>query len=331
MTTIKDVAKMAEVSIATVSRVINNGPKVGAKTRAKVQAVMDELGFRPNQAARSLVMQRSQTIGVVIPELTDPFFASLAQGIDQVAREQHMQMLLSTGASSAESERQAINTLVDRRCHVIVLHSKRLPDSELVTLCEKFPALVIIDRYIEAIAERCIWLDNLEGGRIAARHLLALGHKELACITSHYDIEDPKERLQGFQQTIQSHGLQLANELLQAQEPNQQGGQAAAQQLIASNKPFSAIFVYNDAMAIGAISTLEDNGYCVPRDVSVIGFDDVLLARYSRPKLSTLHYPIEKMAIHAAELACALANQQEKEGEQAYVPYLVKRESTVQQ
>ena len=331
MATIKDVARLAGVSIATVSRVVNNGPKVSAKTKINVQKVMAELGYTPNANARALVTQKITTIGVVIPELSDPFFASLASGVDQIARQHNMQLLLSTGLVNAESERQAITLLIERRCDVIVVHSKKLSDDELITLTEKISGLVLIDRFIEKIAHRCIWLDNYEGGKIAARHLLALKHQNFACISSKYQIEDPKLRIQGFENELKNSDYAIDPQLIEYGEPTLQGGEIAAQNLLASGKKFSALFVYNDAMAIGAISTLEDNGYSVPTDISVIGFDDVLLSRYSRPKLTTLNYPIETMAKQAACLALQLSNtvtKQENNNPLKHIPRLVKREST---
>ncbi|WNC71781.1 LacI family DNA-binding transcriptional regulator [Thalassotalea psychrophila] len=332
MSTIKDVARVAGVSIATVSRVANNGPKVGDKTRTRVLKVMADIGYTPNANARALVTQKSSTIGVVIPDLTDPFFASLANGVDQIARQHNMQLLLSTGLISAESELQAINVLIERRCDVIVLHSKKIANDDLLKLADKVPGLVLIDRYIEQISHRCIWLDNEEGGRIAARHLMSLEHRDVACISSKYQIDDPLMRLQGFSDELNSANLTIDDELIEYGEPNLQGGEIATQKILAKGKPFSAIFVYNDAMAIGAISTLEDNGFKVPSDISVIGFDDVLLSRYSRPKLTTLHYPIEKMAKKAAFLALQLSNKNvdiDSSSEYKYIPQLVKRESTV--
>ena len=143
MSTIKDVAREAGVSIATVSRVVNNGPKVGEKTKARVLSIMAELGYRPNENARALVTQKSKTLGVVIPDLSDPFFASLANGVDKVARQNNMQLLLSTGLITEESERQAIRLLLERRCESIVVHSKKLSDEEIIEFANKVPGLVL--------------------------------------------------------------------------------------------------------------------------------------------------------------------------------------------
>lgn len=331
MATIKDVARVAGVSVASVSRVLNNGPKVSKETIEKVSRVMQELNYTPNANARALVTQKSTTLGVVIPDLVDPFFASLAQGVEQVARQKNMQLLLSTGLVSAETEMQAINLLIERRCDVMVVHSKKLADHVLIELANKVPGLVLIDRYIEDIAHRCVWLDNLEGGKIAARHLLALEHKSFACISSKYQIDDPLLRLQGFQSELQSADVAIDTKLIEFGEPTLQGGELATQKLLASGKRFSAVFVYNDAMAIGAISTLEDNGFKVPSDVSVLGFDDVLLSRYSRPKLSTLNYPVEEMAMQAANIGINLTAKKPINTSDVnckHIPRLVKREST---
>jgi LacI family transcriptional regulator len=330
MSTIKDVARVAKVSIATVSRVVNKDTKVSDKTRACVLKVMAEIGYTPNANARALVTQKSSTIGVVIPDLTDPFFASLANGVDQIARQHNMQLLVSTGLVSVESEQQAINVLIERRCDVMVVHSKKISSDELLSLAAKTPGMVLIDRVIKDISHRCVWLDNEEGGRIAARHLMSLAHDNIACISSKYQIDDPLMRLKGFRNELNLTNATNQTSLIEYEEPNLQGGEIAAQKLLAKGEPFTAIFVYNDAMAIGAISTLEDNGLRVPFDVSVIGFDDVLLSRYSRPKLTTLHYPIEQMAKKAALLALSLSTGDiiNSEIEHKYTPNLVKREST---
>ncbi|MCJ8292937.1 MAG: LacI family DNA-binding transcriptional regulator [Colwellia sp.] len=331
MATIKDVARIAGVSVASVSRVLNNGPKVSKKTIENVLKVVKDLNYTPNANARALVTQKSTTLGVVIPDLIDPFFASLANGVEQVARQKNMQLLLSTGLVSAETEMRAINLLIERRCDVMVVHSKKLSDQALIDLANKVPGLVLIDRYIEEIAQRCVWLDNLEGGKIAARHLLALNHQSFACISSKHQIDDPLLRLQGFQQELKSAGVDIEESLIEYGEPTLQGGEMATQKLLASGKRFSALFVYNDAMAIGAISTLEDNGFKVPSDISVLGFDDVLLSRYSRPKLSTLNYPIEEMAMQATNIGLELTAKQadmNKNSNYKHIPRLVKREST---
>ena len=331
MATIKDVAKACGVSVATVSRVINDGPKVGEETRARVKQVMTAMGYRRNEYARALVTKSNATVGVVIPDITDPFFAQLAKGADTIARQRKMQLLLSTGEPTQQSEREAIELLLDRRCEIIIAHSKKLPDDELIALSQKIKGLVIINRHIEAISDRCVWLDNHMGGQVAASHLAALGHTDIACVFSQYDIDDPKLRLSGFQDKYRSLYPQQSVPEVEYATPDHLGGQLATEALLHQGRRFSALFAYNDAMAIGAISALEERGIKVPQDVSVIGFDDGLLASYTRPKLTTIHYPIANMAEQAVTLAIALSEDKDTTIEipHHHQPYLVKRASTL--
>lgn len=329
MTTIKDIARLAGVSVATVSRVANKDPKVSDKTRDKITKLMLEMGYQPNATARALVTKKSTAIGVVIPQINDPFFALLANGVDQVAREQNRQLLLSTCQLTQASERDAIRTLLETRCEAIVVHSKLLPEEELIALSEKVPGLVIIDRYIEKIANRCIWLDNIEGGKMAAQHLAALGHKEFAFVNSEYPIDDPVDRLAGFQQQLSQEQLVLSAEKIASAPPNEVGGEKAMLEILEKQQTFSAVFAYNDAMAIGAMAALARHGLRVPQDVSLVGFDDVLIAQYCQPKLTTLKYPIEKMAHAAAKLALQLQQGDKKPPNASiYTPRLIQRQST---
>jgi len=327
MPTIHDVAKAANVSTATVSRVINHAPKVSKSARLKVETAMQALGYSPNLSARALATQKSNILGVVIAEFTDPYFATLAQSVEATCREQQYQFLVSTGDHSADSELQAINLLIKQRCNSIVVHSSHLDDETLGNLANQNQGIVFIGRSIKGHNDRCVSLDNYEGGKIAARYLASLGHRSIAMINSSYTITDSIMRLKGFE-----HGLADTAEInVVVDEPSLAGGERAAQRLIIAGKPFTALFAYNDAMAIGAISVLEDNGFRVPEDVSVIGFDDGLAASYSRPKLTTIHYPITEMAQHAAQLSIMLGSEQADlaiETNKVFTPRLVKRQST---
>ena len=326
MITINDVAKAAGVSTATVSRVVNNGPKVGTKTRAHVLQVMATLGYTPNANARALASQQSKTIGVVIPDLTDPFFASLANGVELVAREQGMQTLLSTGQQSADAELRAIQLLMEQRCDAMVVHSKHLNDDQLKQLSHQVKGFVLIDRYIDSLQSHCVWLDNAAGGKAAAEHFIATGHDQIAMINSNLDIDDPVLRKAGFDQYLNTQGIKTVTTV--TAEPTLSGGELAARQLVDAGLTFTALFAYNDAMAIGAMSVLEDMGIRVPDDVAVIGFDDVLLSRYSRPKLATLRYPIQSMAKQAAKLALSLLRDEPlPERPRVYLPRLIVRAS----
>lgn len=331
MATIKDIARAAGVSLATVSRVINNGPKVGDATRIRVKKIMLEMGYRPNANARALVNKRSASLGVILAELSDPFFATLAHGIEASARKQNVQILMSAGSIKKETELRAIETLLEHRCEAMVVHSKALDDDTLIGFAQQAPGFVLINRYIPEIANRCVWLDNVRGGEIMAKHVLSQGHREVGVISSLYQIEDPVQRIQGIRQAFEAKGLNVPDSCIEYSTPDQEGGEIAVQNLLAKGKEFTAILAYNDAMASGAMTILQDHGIDVPNDVSVIGYDDVLLAKYCRPKLTTLRYPIEVMAMRAAELALSYASGTKPEPGVTfkYTPTIVKRDSVI--
>lgn len=329
MATIKDIAKAAGVSLATVSRVVNDGPKVGSETRKRVKQIMAEMGYRPNANARALVSQQSASLGVVLAELSDPFFATLAHGIQSVALEKDVQILMSCGSIEMETERKAIDTLLEHRCRAMVVHSKALPDEELIELSNQVPGFVLINRYIPEISHRCVWLDNVAGGQIMAEYILQQGHKDIAVISSKYHIDDPSHRLAGIKAAMHAKGIELPEQNIEYSVPDQQGGELAMQNLLAKGVQATAVLAYNDAMASGAMTTLLDHNIDIPNQISVIGYDDILLAKYCRPKLTTLKYPIEMMAIKAAELALQYASGKKPVEGSAYkyTPTIIRRES----
>ncbi|WP_395339142.1 LacI family DNA-binding transcriptional regulator [Ningiella sp. W23] len=329
MATMKEIADAAGVSQATVSRVLNKGPKVGNATRERVQRIIEELNYRPNASARALATNRRNEIGVVLADLYEPFFAALAHGVDLVARKNNSQLLISSSSVGLEAEQKAIETLLEHRCDSMVVHSKTLSDSYLLNLAQSIPGLVLINRHIPVISNRCVWLDNVAGGKLMAEYMLRQGHRKFAFISSDFSIDDPVDRSKGIRQALNEAGVSLQETNIECGQPNPEGGEQAVQNLLARGADFTAILAYNDAMASGAITTLLDHGISVPGDVSVIGYDDILLAKYCRPKLTTLRYPIEIMASKASELAVAYGRGETPNPEASfkYNPTIVRRDS----
>ncbi|WAJ71682.1 LacI family DNA-binding transcriptional regulator [Catenovulum adriaticum] len=308
MVTIKDVAKVAGVSTATVSRVVHNGGHVGDACRSRVKKVIEELGYRPNMNAQALVKRSTNTLGVVTPKLSMSFFGTLACGVEKAAKDQSYKLIMSNSLYETQSELDAINSLRDHHCDAIILHSEYSDEKTLIDLAEKIPGLVLINRYIPKIANRCVWLDNESAAKQATQYLVDKGHKDFAVVTSIYQNNDPEIRLRGIQDTLAANELQLHKNAVREATANLEGGEQAAKELLATGVKFTALIAYNDLMAIGAIHTLFDAGIRVPEDVSVIGFDNLSIAKACRPKLTTMHYPIEEMAHYAAELAIKLSD-----------------------
>lgn len=327
MSTIKDVARLANVSVATVSRVMNNSPKASAASREVVQKAMAELGYTPNANARALVSKTCDTMGVLVGDVADPFFGALIKGVAAVAVEQGLHLLMGNGFHRAQQERESIDLLIGKRCEALVVHSKALSDEELIDYALRVPGMVLINRDIPALKGRCIALNNRQGAATATRHLLELGHRHIAFLSSDHAIEDATLRLQGYQDALTEAGLRADPELVESGMPNEEGERAMLN-LLAKGQPITAVVAYNDAMAAGAISVLADNGLKVPEEVSVVGFDDIIYARYLRPKLSTMRYPIELMAAQAAKLALQLAaGESEAVQSRIYTPTLINRHS----
>lgn len=328
MATIKDVAKIAGVSVATVSRVINKSPKVSQSSVDSVTHAMNKLGYRPNAAARALVNKSTNTIGVLVADVSDPFFGTLVKSVDNVAREHGKHLLIGNGYHNANDERQALELLMNSRCEAIVVHSKGLSDKELIDYAKDVPGMVIINRYILEIAKRCISLDNQKGAYLATEYLIRNGHKKIACIASCHGIEDTNDRLHGYFKALENHGIEVSKNYIEYAEPDSNGGEMAMTNLLTKSLEITAVVAYNDYMAAGALAILDQNGINVPNRISVIGFDDGLIARLLNPSLTTIRYPIDIMAKKAAYLALALSrNQHIDEQTSIFSPTLVRRNS----
>lgn len=331
MATIKDVAKASGLSPATVSRVLNNAPKVSQKAKAKIERAIAELGFHPNANARALVTKSTNTIGVVISELADPFFAQMVSSIEKEAKKKKMKVLISTGSLDAKKELQAIKSLQAQRCDAMVVNSKALDDDILIDLAKKIPGFVLINKFIPEISERCIWLDNIKGGETMAKYIASLGHKKIAVLSTKEKVYDATRRLEGIHNALNELNLPLPEKQIVYSSPDPAGGEQAIAELIDNKVEFTAVLAYNDAMAAGAISKLVDLGYQIPSQLSVVGFDDVLIAKYCMPQLTTIKYPIDIMAQKATELALKLSKNTAEETlfsqTYKYTPILIKRSS----
>ncbi|WP_261884681.1 substrate-binding domain-containing protein [Vibrio pomeroyi] len=329
MATIKDVAKEAGVSIATTSRVINNAPHTSETAITAVKAAMEKLGYRPNANARALVSKSSNAIGVLVNDVSAPFFGSMIKAIDTVASEQEKQLLIGSGYHDATKERNAINLLINSRCESLVVHSKGISDEELVKLANEVPGLVLINRIVPDIESRCIALDNRRGSYIATEYLIKNGHKHIGYICSSHNIEDAHDRLAGYLDALKDNGIEPSDEYIEYGEPDELGGEQAMVNLMAKNTDITAIATYNDYMAAGCLALLQENGIRIPEDMSVIGFDDGHIARFIYPRLTTIRYPIQVMANQAVKLSLQLASDEPKEQSEhkLFMPILVRRAS----
>ncbi len=306
MATMKDVARRAGVSTATVSRVINSTAYVEPVTRERVEKAMREFNYHRNAAALALAKRSGNMLGLLTGNLDDPFFSRLARGVEDVTRKGGVKLMVCSGGHQAELEKNGLDFLINQGCEAIVAHVTRMSDADVLRYAAHTPAMVVINRYLPAIANRCIWLDNVSASRAATQMLIRYGHRNIACITTDLPIDDRKQRLEGYRSAMNAAGISVPGSWIISVPFNEQGGELAAERILASDHPFTAALTFNDVMAAGMMRTFRQRQMSLPEDISIVGFDDVALAKYLHPALTTVHYPVEKMARRAATLALQL-------------------------
>ncbi len=300
MATIYDVAQKAGVSLATVSRVMNKNTNVGEKTRQKVLAAMAELDYRPNTFAQSLASNSSNSVGVLVSQLDGPYYGPMMAEIESSLRAANKHVIIAVGHSDAAQEKDSVEFLLGRGCDALILDVEAVSDQYLIELSQGSTPIVLINRYIEAISERCIYLNNELGGYLATRHVLELGHRQIAYVSGPKRKHDANERLEGHKKALTEFGVAWQPALLVEGDYKEDGGVLAMQQLLRSGEKFTAVVCANDQMVSGAISVCLEQGIRVPQDLSFVGYDNIPFARYISPKLTTVNNPIHEMGKMAA-------------------------------
>ncbi|MDO7641317.1 MAG: substrate-binding domain-containing protein, partial [Reinekea forsetii] len=206
------------------------------------------------------------------------------------------------GYHQADQERSAIRFMQERRCDGLVIHSKALPDAEIIELIERGVPVTLVNRLIPGHEARSVYLDNEFGAYLATRHLIRNGHQNIAYVGTNIAIEDGQSRVAGYQRALSEAGIELDERKIVKAFPDEEGGNYAMAEVMARNLGITALFAYNDAMAAGAVMMLQDAGWDVPQQISIVGFDDVILARIIKPHLTTIRYPVNEMGALAAQL-----------------------------
>ena len=300
MATIYEVSELAGVSLATVSRVLNNSDRVKETTRVKVQEAMAALDYRPNSMAQSLASKRTNSIGILVPELHGPFFGTMLSGIEAELRNAGKHAIITVGHSDREKELDGIEFLISRNVDALILHVDAVSDEYLHKLSDNGTPVVLINRRVAALADSCISLNNQQGGYLATRAVLDQGHRQVAYISGPLWKNDAAERLLGHQQALADKGLAFNSALTREGDFQETGGKEAMRQLLASGLAFTAVVCGNDEMAAAAMEVASKSGLLIPEQLSVIGFDNINFCRYLHPKLSTIEYPIDAMGQMAA-------------------------------
>ncbi|PWF46103.1 LacI family DNA-binding transcriptional regulator [Massilia glaciei] len=292
MATIKDVARLAGVGLGTASRVVSGRGSVAPKTVERVRKAIAELDFRPSHAARSLLSGSSQMIGVYVPVLKGTFYMPILQTIDTELRAAGLHMVLAFGVGVGDARAQSIEGiefLTERGCDGLIVMSNSLREDDLVALGPKQSRLVVLNDVYTSIADQCFCPDHVQGGALAARALLERNHRRIAVIAGPSNAPDNVERINGFIDELGRAGIDQAGVWITESDFSPAGGWSAAEKLLASKHPFTALFCANDEMALGALSYFQQAGLAVPGDVSVIGYDDTPAAEFSAPRLTSVN------------------------------------------
>ena len=329
MATIYQVSELAGVSLATVSRVLNDPGKVREKTRRKVLDAMEQLDYRPNSIAQSLASNRSNCVGVLVSEVYGPIFGAMLSGIEEELRAAGKFTIFAAGHSDADKEREAIRFLKSRNCDVLIMHVEALTDEFLVELKQGEMPFIVMNRVVPGFEEDCISLNNEQGGYIATKMLLESGHKDIAYISGPLSWGDASARLEGHKRALREYNCKFDERLLVEGDYHEIGGSNGMTQLLQQGVPFTGVACGNDEMAVGAMDMVRARGMSIPDDISVIGFDNSPLSRYLHPKLSTVNFPVADMGRMAAHLV--LQNVYGRNGVEirhVFEPTLVERAST---
>jgi DNA-binding LacI/PurR family transcriptional regulator len=302
MATMNDVARVAEVSIATVSHVVNGTRFVSPERVERVHAAMRELDYTPDATARSLRVGRTDTIGLVIPDNTNPFFAELARWIEDAGFDAGYTTILANSNERPYRERRYIATLLSKRVDGLIITPTAQSEDEalIASLRRARIPIVLMDREVALPMADVVLYDDAAGSGDVARHLLELGHTRFACVAEPPGV--PAERLEGFRRALREAGVTVDDDAVVSGDFHFAGGREATARLLATGKPFTALFAANDLMAAGAIRELTGQGLSVPRDVSVVGFDDAPIAEMISPPLTTVRQPLRDMADIAVSL-----------------------------
>lgn len=300
MATIRDVARAAGVSVATVSRVLNDHARVKDETRARVREVALRLDYTPNEAARSLITSRTHALGVLLPDLYGEFFSEVLRGVDLRARRDGLHLLVSSSHADGNDLVGALRTMRGRIEGLIVM----APDVDTAALVQAagggFP-LVLLDPGVRAVGVDSISIDNVGGATAAVDHLLDLGHRRIATIAGPAQNADARQRLEGWKKALVARGVPADPAFVTTGDFTEPSGYAGVARLLELRPRPTAVFVANDYMAIGAMSALAQAGLRVPEDMAIVGFDDIAMARYLNPPLTTVHVDLLDLGARAVQ------------------------------
>ncbi len=300
--TIKDIAKRAEVSVATVSHVINKTRFVSDELQDKVKKIMEELDYHPNLMAGSLRTRKTKTIGLIVPDNSNLLFAALSRSIEQVSSSSSYNVMFCNSSYSFESELSCIRVLRSKRVDGLIIIPTTTNINHINQLIENKLPVVVLHHIIPGCKSDFVLVDNFKGAYDATIHLINLGHKHIGYIDRPVSLPHSLERLNGYKKALEEHNIKPDDNIIVSGGFNYKDGSEAMKKLLERKIDLTAVLAFNDTAAVGAIRTINDCGLKVPEDISIVGFDDIELCSFITPRLTTVHFPKHKMAEIAVNL-----------------------------
>ncbi len=294
--TLKDIANALGLSVSTVSRALNKKGRISQQTIELVERKARELGYIPNTIAKGLKTRRTSTIGVIIPDITNPIFPDYARGILDAALKQSYQVFILNFDMSKSKEKDAINSLLSSQVEGLILTSTKLSRRELLELRKRGVPFVVVRRDLRLPGTSFINVDNAYGGYIATKHLLKIGKRRIAFIGSRFSGEPARKRLKGYLKALRERGIDIKEEIIVEEEATFEGGYRAIQKIFGK---VDGVFAYNDVMAIGVLAFAKEKGIKLPEELAVIGFDDIPVSSLPMVNLTTVKQPMYEMGQQA--------------------------------
>lgn len=311
MATIKDVAKEAGVSVATVSRTLNETGRVSAGVRERVMTAAEGLGYRPNAVARSLRSQSTRTLGLVIPNVRNPFFTQMARTVEDAARERGYSLIFGNTDESPEKEADYLDVLLEKQVDGLIVSPARATSPQLEEIVENGVPVVFLDRFVRGIEAPVVRADGRRAVDELVGHLVEQGHERLAIIAGPAETVPGKERLDAFLKGAEERNVPVDESYVKVGNFRRESGLKAMRELLELEEPPTAVFAANNLMALGALQTLKRAGLKMPEDISFASFDDVSWFELVEPAMTAIAQPVEELGAATADMLPALIEGEE--------------------
>jgi DNA-binding LacI/PurR family transcriptional regulator len=325
---IKDIARAVGVSHPTVSRALHGSPLVHPETAAQIRKKAEEMGYNASMVARSLVTRKTQTIGLVVTTIADPFYGEIVSGIEEFSTAKGYSVILANCHIDPEREIRVVRSLQERRVDGILVAASRVGGFYLTLMSEMAVPIVLINNQHDGEFIYSVSIDDVGGARKATSHLIELGHKRIAYLGDPFGCQTDVHRFEGYKAALLEAGLPVNEEFVVEADGLPSGGLAATHRLLSLVERPTAIFCYNDMSLLGALRAATEHGLSVPRDLSLVGFDDLFFTPYIQPAITTLRQPKREMGRRAIELMFALFNNEQSEKKIQVEGELIVRSST---